>query len=414
MKNRNVTQLPIMALLVIAATVSNVQVIADAFLALTICSKRSGYSRSTFVFHSKRFTPFSIQRTNVICREGSLASQERINNDDARQNPSQATTTSTKTSSNNRFLPLLSRGLRKTSIAMHRSTSHQVFQSTPSLQRLRQQIQQLTHVAPSSLGENVGLGLFASKNIKAGTVVGLYPAHALGYELVVPLQKNDDKGEDELQDLSMFLAQTEEDKIYFESQPHRNSPYLHATDQPLFQRPSLLSSLFDEEENEMSPPLYLDVNPQRNGELDGAWTSHYINDGASLLDLQHQTSGYSTTNAMISTTVTEEDIEQYYIRSTKTKNCIHIPFGPSPIMATVTTKKVKKGQELLTSYGVVYWLGAVESGGEEESSNMPGMTARIQNQIVESARDLQKAMQGAGMAYRTEMEDLERVFGDLE
>jgi len=275
-----------------------------------------------------------------------------------------------------------------------------VFKSTPSLHELRRQVQKITNVAPSSLGEHAGLGLFATKNIKAGTIVGLYPAHALGYELVVPIDPEGEMTEDNLQDLSMFLAQNEEDEKYFSEQPHGNSPYLHATDQPLFQRPSLLSSLFDEEKNEMVPTLHLDVNPNRNEELDSTWTSHYINDGASLLDMQ--TSG----------TPIEDGIEKYYTQSTKTKNCIHIPFGPSPILATVTTKKVKKGQELFTSYGVVYWLGAVDTTSLEDGAS-PSMTENIQTQIVQSARDLQKAMEEAKVGYATEIEDLETALGDL-
>lgn len=73
-----------------------------------------------------------------------------------------------RTISQNPFLPLLSNGLRRVSLAMDKSTSDQLFLATPSLQRLRQQIMQLTKVGPSSLGERAGLGLFASKSIKVG------------------------------------------------------------------------------------------------------------------------------------------------------------------------------------------------------------------------------------------------------
>ena len=299
--------------------------------------------------------------------------------------------TTTMTIQSNPFLPLLSEGLRRTSIATDKATSDQIFASSPSLQRLRQQVKQLTNVRPSSLGEHAGKGLFATKNIKAGTVVGLYPAHALGYELVAPPADDDS---DEMQDLSMFIAGSNEDELYFQANPHGNSPYLHATDQPLFQRKSLLSSLFDESRDEMPPPLYLDVNPNRNDELDDIWTSHYINDGASLLN----------------TSINEDSIEQYYIQSTNTKNCCHIPFGPSPVLATVTTKKVKKGEELFTSYGVVYWLGSVDDAGD---SDVAVMTEKIQTQIVESARDLKRAMASASTGYVNESSDLDQAFNNL-
>ena len=145
----------------------------------------------------------------------------------------------------------------------------------------------------------------------------------------------------------------------------------------------------------MAPPLYLDVNPNRNDELDSIWTSHFINDGASLLQ--------SKMNA--------ESIEEYYIQSTRAKNCVHIPFGPSPILATITTSKVKKGEELFTTYGAVYWLACVEDPGDD--SNAALMTETIQNQIVESARDLQRAMSSASTGYSNEIADMETAFNNL-
>ncbi len=135
---------------------------------------------------------------------------------------------------------------------------------------MRKQAQQLTRISRSSLGEHAGLGLFAAKNIKAGTIIGLYPVHALGYELVVP-----DVDSKTGRDLSLFLTMNEVDEVYFtEQQPHNNSPYLHATDQPIFQRHSLLESVFGnygKVGGTVTPPLYLDVNTDRNNELDGIW-----------------------------------------------------------------------------------------------------------------------------------------------
>lgn len=315
---------------------------------------------------------------------------------------------SSATLSADTFRPTLLKGLRQMNIAMHKSTSDTVFKSTPSLHRLRKQVQQLTMIDQSSLGEHAGLGLFATKNIKAGTIIGLYPAHALGYELVVPAAGD---ANDNLRDLSLFLAQNEIDETYFsEQQPHNNSPYLHATDQPIFQRPSMLAPLFDQNNGNVGmvpPPLYLDVNPNRNSELDEIWTSHYINDGSSLLE---HTKSVGTSSSSI-----EDGIEQYYLQSTQAKNCIHIPFGPSPVLATITTKKVKKGQELFTSYGVVYWLGAIGTNDDDDdgASNAPGMTEKIQSQIVQSARDLRQAMEEAKRGYAAEMEDLATALGQL-
>lgn len=67
---------------------------------------------------------------------------------------------------------------------------------------------------------------------------------------------------------------------------------------------------------------------------------------------------------------------------------------------------------MFTSYGVVYWLGAVDPPPEDEEST-PRMTEKIQKQIVESARDLQKAMEEAKTGYATEMANLEEVLEDI-
>jgi hypothetical protein len=61
--------------------------------------------------------------------------------------------------------------------------------------------------------------------------------------------------------------------------------------------------------------------------------SHRINDGATVLSN------------------TESGALSYYRASRNAANCAHVPFGPSPLLATVTTRKVQRGEELLTTYG---------------------------------------------------------------
>ena len=81
----------------------------------------------------------------LMCLDSSISDDE-IEVDTALASPAP-----TIKPSSNPFLSLLSNGLHKTSIAMNKDTSDQVFKSTPSLQRLRRQVQQLTHIGPSSL-----------------------------------------------------------------------------------------------------------------------------------------------------------------------------------------------------------------------------------------------------------------------
>lgn len=193
-----------------------------------------------------------------------------------------------------------------------------------------------------------GRGLFAKKPIKAHTIVSFYPAHALGTD-----------------EPFVFAPQ---DTVYFHSHPFATSEYLHATDQPIFQRSSCCASISD--------VLYLDVNPNR-AVVEG-WTSQFINDGATVESFD------------------EAGVLDYYSTSTARKNCIHIPFGPSPILATLTTKKVKKGQELLTSYGGVYWC-------KDQSVQV---TPPIQAQIQASANDLFAALTTSQTFYQNVLHDL--------
>ena len=375
----------------------NIYMVLTLALAPAILHVHSFHSKGTFV--SRQLPPLSTRRVSfTTCWLAAI-------------DGAAAPLFSTTPLSTDAFRPVLQKGLHQMNIAMHKSTSDRVFKCTPSLHRMRKQVQQLTKIDQSSLGAHAGLGLFATKNIKAGTIIGLYPAHALGYEYVVP-----DADTNTERDVSLFLAMNDIDETYFtDRQPHNNSPYLHATDQPIFQRQSMLASLFGNTGKVgggvAPPPLYLDVNPNRNHELDGIWTSHYINDGSSLLN--HKTNVGTSSSSSSSSTI-EDGIEQYYLQSTQAKNCIHIPFGPSPVLATITTKKVKKGQELFTSYGVVYWLGALSTTATRSvDDGAPGMTEKIQTQIVQSARDLQQAMEEAKRGYAVEMDDLTTVLGQL-
>jgi len=223
------------------------------------------------------------------------------------------------------------------------------FASSSTLKQLYSQCLKPIEVRKSSI-PGAGLGLFAKKNIKANTIVSLYPAHALGVEQ------------------STSFVSLSSDESYFQAHSSQNSGYLHCTDQPIFKRTSLLSKAFSDVDD--TTPLYLDVNPTKTT-VDG-WLSQMINDGAIVKENS------------------EEGVSDYYRETKFTKNCIHIPFGPSPIMATVTTKKVKKGQELFTTYGCTYWLGALLGIHGEEAI---GITNEIQEQIKETAMDLFKSMQ---------------------
>jgi hypothetical protein len=154
--------------------------------------------------------------------------------------------------------------------------------------------------------------------------------------------------------------------------------------------------------------LYIDVNPQRP--LVPGWMSHLVNDGATVL--------FNT----------EQGVLDYYSASRTAKNCVHVPFGPAPILATVTTRKVKKGEELLTTYGCTYWLDALlkkEHHHQQQQQHDQDVllctttiattigtdiTDAIQEQATETARDILKCMQGVMTRRQNEVLDLYEMF----
>ena len=254
-------------------------------------------------------------------------------------------------------------GLRHGLATMNTVMSAEFFESDPVLKQFYSRITKSIEVKESSIA-GAGMGLFAKKPMKANTIVSFYPAHALGIDSESP-----------------FVTLDPGDETYFTNNPSSRSSYLHCTDQPIFDRTSILGN---------QDPLYLDVNPQRD--IVPGWVSQFINDGATV-----------ESNS-------ESGVLEYYQASKRAKNCIHIPFGPSPIMATVTTKKVKKGEELLTSYGGTYWLGVwLDVHGEEGVD----VTPAIQKEIRESANDLFGSMKNAKMVYGNQIEALKFVFDEI-
>jgi len=254
---------------------------------------------------------------------------------------------------------------------MNKVMTADFFLSQPSLKQLYGKGTKSVVIKDSSI-QGAGKGLFATKNIKAGSICCFYPAHTLGIEL----------GERQL-----WVSTNESDREYFSKNPPGSSSYLHATDQPIFNRPSILADIAPELKD---APIYLDVNPNR--EADPLWVSQYINDGA------------------IVTSNDEDGVSKYYEQSKRKKNCIHLPFGPSPIMATVATRKIKKGEELFTSYGCVYWLGVLYS---DEEDGGPDMTGHIQKQIKESALDLFEAMKSISTTFDNQIEAMKGAYDEL-
>ena len=243
------------------------------------------------------------------------------------------------------------------------------FESSSTLRTFFSKVCKTSEVKESNIA-GAGLGLFARKAVKANTIVSFYPAHALGLD-------------SEQSDCPFYS-----DDPYFDRNRSSSSSYLHCTDQPLFNRKSVLS--IDDETASQPPPLFLDVNP--NLPLIDGWLSQMINDGAMV----HRK--------------TEQGVLDYYQLSKNRRNCIHIPFGPSPIIATVTTKKVKKGDELLTTYGGIYWLG---TGNLDPALPDVGVTPPIGAEIRATANELVASLKKMRTVYVNQEKALQEAYENL-
>ena len=158
-----------------------------------------------------------------------------------------------------------------------------------------------------------GFGLFAKKQIKAGTIISLYPVHTLGIDLGESIRRVS---------RDTHTGQTYDEE---ESEVSRDQSYLlHIMGTRLLMKSDIVKDLG-------GASIFLDVDmsqPETAG-----FNSHRVNDGATVL------------------TNSESGVLKYYHETRQAKNCVHVPWGPSPLMATVATRKIKKGSELFTSYG---------------------------------------------------------------
>lgn len=217
---------------------------------------------------------------------------------------------------------------------------------------------------------DAGLGLFATEKIKSGTIISFYPVHTLGIDLGESIRR-----------VSMDSAGQTREQQEEESSGDQTNPYLLHI---LGNRPLMKLGL----EDLGGDSIFLDVDIDQQESI--GFQSHRINDGATVL------------------TNSEDGALAYYQASRRAKNCVHVPFGPSPLLATVTTRKIKKGDELLTTYGCSYWLESLltETGEAGETD----MTESIVSEAKEVAIDIQKGMRGVSLTHASEAEQLQAIF----
>jgi len=217
-------------------------------------------------------------------------------------------------------------------------------------------------VGPSTI-PGAGNGLFARRDLERGKVVSLYPVHATGINFF-------DDGS------SHWLTLDAMDDEYFfkDAGEGDEANYLIYL---LGNRPP---------EMDLDGAPFVDANPNRSPQP--GWLTHYVNDGA------------------IIESNSEQGVIDYLKSSDSLANCAICPFGPSPLLAAITTTDVKKGDELFTSYGSSYWLDALCSSREE----WPDKTDPVLSLERELAETMFLSMDRACIAYGNEVSALEYSF----
>jgi hypothetical protein len=196
-------------------------------------------------------------------------------------------------------------------------------------------------VRESSL-PGAGLGLFATSGIRSGTIVTFYPVHAIGIVDAVgggALRRvSADVGTGRTREGGAAIpGDVGSDDGGGSDDDFDGSYLLH-----VFGSRPLMDA--DVSRDLGGSSIFVDVDPARVGPPrtgeDGAaaiascgFDGHRVNDGATVLSND------------------EGGALAYYRASRAAKNCVHVPFGPSPLLALVSTRKIRRGDELLTTYG---------------------------------------------------------------
>lgn len=227
-------------------------------------------------------------------------------------------------------------------------------------------------VQESSL-PNGGLGLFATEKIKAGTIISFYPVHSLGMDM----------GDGSMRRVSIdYVSGRTQEQQENDDDTNTDQAYLHhILGQRLLMKTDIVKDLG-------AASIFVDVDLSQQ-ESPG-FVGHRINDGATVL------------------TNSEDGVLAYYRASRAAKNCVHVPFGPSPLLAVVTTKKVKKDEELFTTYGVSYWLESLLK--ETEETEETDLTDAIVLEAKGVAMDVLKGMRDAAIRYGNEASELQAIF----
>lgn len=259
--------------------------------------------------------------------------------------------------------------------------------SSPPLINQRRTLKSTTSMVEVRISNipNAGLGLFALKNIKMGELVSYYPVNSIGIVdaidgsiFVRQRQRDDAVGDDmDTADDTMTICTLDrgenkdgQDQQYATS---NNDDVVDDDDETY-----LLHVLGSGSRTLMNVNIALDLGgssifvnnvamkQQRCQQHNDNSSSEKVNNSSSTTTTSSTstTPGYSISSSTSNgfdghrvndgaTILTNDEAGTlaYYHASRLLKNCIHVPFGPCPILALIATRNVLCGEELLTTYG---------------------------------------------------------------
>jgi hypothetical protein len=236
------------------------------------------------------------------------------------------------------------------------STPNELVKETLLSTRLPNLSLNRTCIGPSTI-EGAGRGLFATEDINMGELITLYPGDALLCDYSELEEEDyDELDEEEMEDFDEEDADFE-DEEYYEEADYVEEVVLwgdHVDTSDRMEEDEVFDGLVEEE----VPPLTSyaasvdDVYSVMGLPLlddDPAYYGHFANDGAGHIAIQTGVDDAARIGI-------EEIISSYVSESVELSNAIHKPIADGLHLGTVATKDIKKGEEVLVTYGPDYWM----------------------------------------------------------
>ena len=192
-----------------------------------------------------------------------------------------------------------------------------------------------------------GRGLFAAIPLQKGDLITCYPADGLIFTPIPPLavlsEEEDFTGYNEMLLWGDHVAAASNNTLQM-AQSFSND-YQRLKSYCIDGSSNNGNSLYSSASYSVIGLPFLDDNP--------AYMGHFANDGAAIINNGTKQIKRTATT----TTTTETIIRQYVTKSEALVNAEHTSIADGYHIATVATRNIALGEEILVSYGAAYWIG---------------------------------------------------------